>query len=98
LLESCECDNTHEQNDTVCRYCWAYGRRKPGDPEVQLFEVPVIYRGQCSFLVRATSKEQAGEKATFKFKNGDCADELGNEWEEIDRLGDISPVDTGEES
>lgn len=30
----CECDNTHDQNDTVCRYCWAHGRRKPSDPEV----------------------------------------------------------------
>jgi hypothetical protein len=22
-LSECECDNTHEQNDTVCRWCWA---------------------------------------------------------------------------
>lgn len=21
-LTECECDNTHAQNDTVCRYCW----------------------------------------------------------------------------
>lgn len=28
----CECDNTHDQNDTVCRYCWAKGRRRPSDP------------------------------------------------------------------
>ena len=32
---SCECDNTHDQNDTVCRWCWAKGRRKPSDPEVE---------------------------------------------------------------
>lgn len=29
--ESCECDN---ENDTVCRWCWARGRRKSTDPEV----------------------------------------------------------------
>ena len=32
---SCECDNTHDQNDTVCRWCWARGRRKPSDPDVE---------------------------------------------------------------
>lgn len=31
---SCECDNTHDQNHTVCRYCWANGRRHPHDPDV----------------------------------------------------------------
>jgi hypothetical protein len=29
----CECDNGHEQNDTVCRWCWAHGRRHWNDPE-----------------------------------------------------------------
>jgi hypothetical protein len=33
-LHACECDNTHEQNNTVCRWCWAHGRRLPTDPEV----------------------------------------------------------------
>ena len=27
LPDDCECDNTHEQNQTVCRYCWAQGIR-----------------------------------------------------------------------
>lgn len=31
---ACECDNTHQNNDTVCRFCWAFGRRKWTDPEV----------------------------------------------------------------
>lgn len=31
---ACECDNTHDQNGTVCRFCWAHGRRKPSDPEL----------------------------------------------------------------
>ena len=22
IPDKCECDNTHEQNETVCRYCW----------------------------------------------------------------------------
>lgn len=30
----CECDNTNQQNDTVCRWCWNRGRRKWNDPEV----------------------------------------------------------------
>lgn len=30
---SCECDNTHEANDTVCQYCWSLGRRHWNDPE-----------------------------------------------------------------
>src|SRR5688572_29689813 len=31
---ACECDNTHEQLGAVCRWCWAHGRRKPTDPDV----------------------------------------------------------------
>lgn len=31
---SCECDNGHQQNDTVCRWCWNRGRRHWNDPEV----------------------------------------------------------------
>jgi ribosomal protein L40E len=26
-LIKCECDNTHEQNQTVCRFCWNKGIR-----------------------------------------------------------------------
>jgi len=26
--EKCECDDTHEQNDTCCRPCWADGFRR----------------------------------------------------------------------
>lgn len=26
-LSECECDNTHEQNQTVCRWCYAQGIR-----------------------------------------------------------------------
>lgn len=31
----CECDSTHEQNDTVCQWCWSKGRRKWFDPDVE---------------------------------------------------------------
>lgn len=34
IPESCECDNTHKHNDTVCRYCYHYGRRHWNDPAV----------------------------------------------------------------
>lgn len=33
-LAGCECDNTHAQNDTVCRWCWERGRRPPTDPDI----------------------------------------------------------------
>jgi len=32
---SCECDNTHQAVDSVCRYCWSKGRRHWDDPEVE---------------------------------------------------------------
>lgn len=34
ILTKCECDNTHQANDTVCRWCWARGRRHFNDPPV----------------------------------------------------------------
>lgn len=32
---SCECDSTHQANDTVCRWCWERGRRHWDDPEIE---------------------------------------------------------------
>lgn len=32
---TCECDNTHKAMDTVCQWCFARGRRKWDDPEVE---------------------------------------------------------------
>src|ERR1035437_1840380 len=32
-VDGCECDNTHQQNNTVCRWCWNRGRRKWNDPD-----------------------------------------------------------------
>ena len=31
-LLQCECDNTHQANNTVCQWCWARGRRNWNDP------------------------------------------------------------------
>jgi hypothetical protein len=56
------------------------------------YEVPVIYQGQCTFIVEAETPEQASNLAVAKFKNGDEPDELGNEWEEVDRVGTIEEV------
>jgi hypothetical protein len=57
------------------------------------FEVPVIYKGQCNFIVEAGSEEEATQIARRMFNNGDRPDELGNEWEKIDWIGDVSKVD-----
>jgi hypothetical protein len=52
------------------------------------FEVPIVYRGQCNFIVEAENAEAAKSLAESKFNNGDRPDDLGNEWEEIERIGD----------
>jgi hypothetical protein len=31
--DQCECDSTHQPNDTVCRWCWNRGRRYWNDPQ-----------------------------------------------------------------
>ena len=57
------------------------------------YAVPVLYRGQCNFLVEADTPEKAEEIAEQKFKNGDKQDTLGNEWEEVERTGRPQPLD-----
>ena len=57
------------------------------------YEVPVIYRGQCNFIVTAESPEQAAELAEARFKGGMEPDLLGNEWEEIERVGSVQVVE-----
>lgn len=52
------------------------------------YEVPVLYRGQCSFIVEAGSPTEAREVADARFKGGIAPDVLGNEWEEVDRIGE----------
>ena len=52
------------------------------------YEVPVLYRGQCNFIVEADSPTEAQEVAGARFKDGIAPDVLGNEWEEVDRIGE----------
>jgi hypothetical protein len=35
LPAMCECDNTHQEKDTVCLWCLCHGRSKWADPEVK---------------------------------------------------------------
>jgi hypothetical protein len=57
------------------------------------FEVPVVYKGQCNFIVEASSIKEAENIAEEMFNNGDRPDGLGNEWEKIDRIGEVVPVE-----
>jgi hypothetical protein len=57
------------------------------------FEVPIVYKGQCNFIVEASSIEEAENIARKMFNNGDRPDELGNEWEKIDRIGEVVPAE-----
>lgn len=59
------------------------------------YEVPIVYKGQVNFIVAADSKEQADQIARDRFRNNDKADTLGNEWEEIDRVGEIEELGEG---
>lgn len=57
------------------------------------YVVPIIYRGQDNFIVEADSVEQAQERAQLRFCDGQPADELGNEWEEIEKVGEVELID-----
>lgn len=57
------------------------------------FEIPIVYRGQCNYIVEANTEAQAMTLANERFMNGDPPDELGNEWEEIERWGEIRLID-----
>ena len=52
------------------------------------YVVPVVYRGMDNFIVEADSPAEAKELAEARFNDGEPADEFGNEWEEIERVGD----------
>lgn len=51
------------------------------------YEVAVVFRGQDNFIVEADSPEEARAKAKARFLAGDQPDELGNEWQEVERVG-----------
>ena len=56
------------------------------------YEVPIIYRGQASFIVEADSPTEAERKAVSRFNDGDQPHELGNEWESIERVAEVTSV------
>jgi hypothetical protein len=57
------------------------------------FEVPIVYKGQANYIVTADSPQEADAIAQAKFHRGETPDTLGNEWETIDRVGEIKPVE-----
>lgn len=56
------------------------------------YEVPVIYRGQINYIVKANSKEEAEEIARVLYRGDTPGDTLGNEWEVIDKLGEVKEL------
>ena len=59
---------------------------------MKTYEVPMIYRGLANFIVSAETQEEAEKIARSKFTNGDQPDMLGNEAEEIERVGEIKEL------
>lgn len=56
------------------------------------YEVPIVYRGQLNYIIEAESPAQAAEIARNKFANDDKEDILGNEWESIEKIGEIDLI------
>ena len=56
------------------------------------YEVPVVYRGQITYVVEAEDEEEAEGKADVLFNRGVKPEPLGNEWEEIERFGIVKEV------
>jgi hypothetical protein len=55
--------------------------------------VPIVYTGLSNFIVETSSEEEAIEKARQQFAEGDVPDLLGNEYEDIERVGDVEIVE-----
>lgn len=55
------------------------------------YEVPIVYRGQSNYIVWADTKEEAERIARAMFNNNEPPTTLANEWETIERVGDIEP-------
>lgn len=56
------------------------------------WEVPIVYRGQANYVVEAETAREAEKLARRMFEQGDKAPGLGNEWEDLDYVGDITEV------
>lgn len=57
---------------------------------MKTFYVPVLYRGQSNFVIRAKNEEAAKTEAVRRFNEGVEPDICGSEWEIVDRIGDIT--------
>ncbi len=57
------------------------------------FCVPIIARRQVNYIVDAESQQEANDKAMEMFREGEEPTTLGNEWEEIERVGVPTPVE-----
>ena len=57
------------------------------------YEVPIVYKGKCNYIVEASSEQEAEEFARSAWRNGEEPTELGNEWEEIDRIGVVTKIE-----
>lgn len=60
---------------------------------ITTFCVPIIFRAQANYLIRSSSEQEAIDKATDRFRNGEESDPLGNEWQSIERIGVITTVE-----
>ena len=49
-LDKCECDNTHKNLDTVCRYCYAHGRRQYTEQPDSLITSKMTVREMLDWL------------------------------------------------
>jgi hypothetical protein len=59
------------------------------------FCVPVIYSGLSNFIVEADNKEEAETKARELFRGGETPDMLGNEYENVESIGEIEQLKEG---
>ena len=57
------------------------------------FCVPIVVKSMVNYIVEAASVEEAKQLAKQKWENGISPDDCGNEWEVIDRIGDIEEVE-----
>jgi hypothetical protein len=59
---------------------------------VQTWEVPIVYRGQCSYIVKSKTAKEAEDIAKARFNDGVEPDDLGNGWEEIEKIGTVTTI------
>lgn len=58
------------------------------------YEVAIVYRGQCTFIVEADDPDAACAAARGRWEDGETADNLGADWEEVERIAaDVMPVE-----